>query len=111
MTAAEAAAPGYWAEHLCRTVRFVEGLATLGAGSPRVLVEIGPGNTLSSLALQPGLPNPPLLAVPSLPHVRDPEPDVATLATALGKLWLAGVEPDWEAYFAAEPRRRVPLPD
>jgi acyl transferase domain-containing protein len=110
MTAAEATDPRYWARHLCRTVRFAAGLATLGAGTPRALVEIGPGNTLGSLALQPGLANPPLLAVPSLPHARDPAPDGATLLMALGRLWLAGVEPDWEAVHRGEQRHRVALP-
>ncbi|HZF07812.1 MAG TPA: acyltransferase domain-containing protein [Thermoanaerobaculia bacterium] len=108
MTAEEATDPGYWARHMCRTVRFAAGLETLGAEAPRALVEIGPGNTLGSMALQPGLANPPRLAVPSLPHARDPESDLATMATALGKLWLAGVEPDWAAY--QHRARRGPFP-
>jgi phthiocerol/phenolphthiocerol synthesis type-I polyketide synthase E len=104
ITAAEATDPQYWARHMCRTVRFAAGLATLGAGAPRALVEIGPGNTLCSMALQGGMASPPRLAVPSLPHAHDPEPDVATMITALGKLWLAGVEPDWQAFQRGECR-------
>ncbi len=110
MSPAEATDPRYWALHMCRTVRFAEGLAALSAGEPRALVEIGPGNTLASMALQPGMASPPLLAVPSLPHARDPEPDLAVIASSLGRLWLAGVEPDWQGYHAGEPRRTVPLP-
>jgi acyl transferase domain-containing protein len=98
ITAAEATDPAYWARHMCCTVRFAAGLAALGVGAPRVLLEIGPGNTLSSMALQGGMPVAPLLAVPSLPHASDPEPDTATMVTTLGKLWLAGVEPDWRAF-------------
>ncbi len=98
ITAADATDPQYWARHMCRTVRFAAGMATLGAGPPRVLVEIGPGNTLCSMALQGAMPVQPLLAVPSLPHAHDPEPDTFTVIAALGKLWLAGVEPDWRAF-------------
>ena len=29
---------------------------------------------------------------------------------ALGRLWLAGVPVDWDAYHGGERRRRVPLP-
>jgi acyl transferase domain-containing protein len=103
ISAADATDPRYWARHMCRTVRFADGAATLCAGAPRALVEIGPGSTLGSMILQAGVPAPPLLAVASLPHAHDPEPDTATLLTALGKLWLAGVAPDWQAFDAAHP--------
>ncbi len=110
LSAAEATDPEYWGRHMCRTVRFAAGLGALAARGLDTLVEIGPGNTLASMALQPGMPGPPRLAVPSLPHAHDPEPDTAALATALGRLWLAGVEPDWREFHRAEPRRRVTLP-
>ena len=41
---------------------------------------------------------------------RDRQPDFSVLLQALGRLWLAGVKVDWQAYFAHERRRRVPLP-
>lgn len=37
-------------------------------------------------------------------------PEPASLQALLGDLWVAGVAPDWDAYFAMETRRRVPLP-
>ncbi|HEX3555022.1 MAG TPA: amino acid adenylation domain-containing protein, partial [Thermoanaerobaculia bacterium] len=39
-----------------------------------------------------------------------PEADPKGLVRSLGSLWLAGVRPDWRAYYAGERRRRVPLP-
>jgi len=33
-----------------------------------------------------------------------------TMLAALGRLWIAGVKPDWEKFFDGEKRRRVPLP-
>jgi acyl transferase domain-containing protein len=91
-------------------VRFAAGAATLCAGAPRALIEIGPGSTLGSVILQAGVPAPPLLAVPSLPHAHDPEPDTATLLAALGRLWLAGVEPDWKAFDGTRPSQPLALP-
>ncbi len=36
--------------------------------------------------------------------------DPAPLQALLGDLWVGGASPDWTVYFAAEKRRRVPLP-
>ncbi len=96
--AAEATDPEYWARHMCRPVRFAAALATLGTGAARALVEIGPGSTLCSMALQGAMPVAPVVAVPSLPHAQDAEPDLEVMVSALGRLWLAGVEPDWRAF-------------
>src|SRR5439155_12580073 len=82
-----------------------------GAGGGRVLLELGPGHALGSIALQTlGGEAAPVAAVPSLPHAYDAEPDRAAMAAALGRLWLAGVTPDWQACWSGEERQRVPLP-
>jgi len=110
ITDAEATDPRYWAEHMCRTVRFGAGLETLCRGQARALLEIGPGNSLTSIALQSDAA---VVACASLPHTFDgqePDADRAAAAGALGRLWLGGVEPDWQAFWAAEKRSRVPLP-
>ncbi|HSK79062.1 MAG TPA: beta-ketoacyl synthase N-terminal-like domain-containing protein, partial [Thermoanaerobaculia bacterium] len=112
MTPERATDPGSWAEHLVRTVRFADGVAALWAEPGRVLLEIGPGASLSSLALQheatEGLPDP--VALPSLPGVFERRPEGAFLLETLGKLWLAGVKVDWPRVYARERRRRVELP-
>jgi len=108
ITAEEATDPAYWAEHMCRTVRFGDGVAELLRESDRVLVEIGPGQSLTSIVCQSAQSG--TVALPSLPHEHDPQPSEAFLLHSLGRLWAAGVEPDWEAFFAGEQRRRLPLP-
>jgi amino acid adenylation domain-containing protein len=108
ITPAEATDPESWARHLCRPVRFAAGLATLWQDPARVLLEVGPGFGLSTLALQTA--DGECLALPSLPNEHDPQPDPAFLLTALGKLWLAGVEVDWPGFWKGERRRRVRLP-
>ncbi|MEA2692844.1 MAG: hypothetical protein QOJ16_2231, partial [Acidobacteriota bacterium] len=112
ITDAEATDPRYWVRHLCGTVRFSEGIAALWKNPARVLLEVGPGQGLSTLAIQ----HPSAggsgdrVALPSLRSAYERQPDQAFLLGTLGKLWLAGVRVDWSGYRAGERRRRVPLP-
>lgn len=107
LTAAEACDPGYWAGHLRSTVRFADALGTVFAQGDTVLVEIGPGQTLATLARQHPAHAPSTAVVASLPAHED---ESGVLAAALGGLWLAGVEIDWTAYRGGVARRKVPLP-
>jgi acyl transferase domain-containing protein/acyl carrier protein len=109
----EIAGGGYWARHLCETVRFSESLDTLAAEDGELfLLEIGPGQALSSLALQhPAFERRARPAVASaLRHGYENQDDLAQLYEAAGRLWLAGVEIDWPALHGGARRRRVPLP-
>ncbi|HXO21080.1 MAG TPA: acyltransferase domain-containing protein [Thermoanaerobaculia bacterium] len=107
ITPQQATDPGYWAEHLCRTVRFADGIAVLWQEPERVLLEIGPGQSLSALALQhpasAGAADP--VALPSLPAAYERRPDQELLLDTLAKLWLAGVAIDWRAFHARGERR------
>jgi len=111
ITDAEATDPGYWARHLASTVRFADGLAALMAeDGPRVFVEVGPGRSLATLARQHARRPAGLVEIATLRDRREEVSDQAFLLDALGRLWLAGVTPDWTAFVAGESRRRVPLP-
>ncbi len=110
--ASEVTDPEYWVRHLCRTVRFADGVAELWREPGRVLLEAGPGPALGSLALQhpasAEASRP--VALPSLRHEHDRQDDQAFLLKTLGQLWLAGVEMDPAALYQGERRLRVPLP-
>ncbi len=110
ITAAEATDPEYWARHLHQTVRFADGLQTLAQEPRRVLLEVGPGQTLCALAKQQPDWSPGQWALPTLHHPKDQQSDVAFLLKTLGQLWLAGLEIDWGGFYAGECRQRVPLP-
>ncbi len=113
ITPAEAIDPAYWARHLLQPVRFGAGVGTLWSEPSRVLLEVGPGFGLSTLALQQpaaGEGGEDRVALPSLRNQHDPQPDQAFLLGTLGKLWLAGVEVDWAGFWRHERRRRVRLP-
>ncbi|GIJ48807.1 hypothetical protein Val02_56930 [Virgisporangium aliadipatigenens] len=108
----EAVDPGYWARHMCGTVRFADVLGRLLAEPERVLVEVGPGQSLGAFARQHPACTPQRggLLVPTLPGRHEPASAVAGLTAALGRLWLLGVPVDWAAHHDGAGRRRVPLP-
>ena len=93
-TPEDAADPAYWGRHLRGTVRFADGVAKLLSDPSRVLLEIGPGRTLATLAgRHPARAGQPVVS--SLPHPQDATPAAAAALLALGRLWAAGLEVDW----------------
>ena len=109
ITAEEATSPDYWCEHLRRAVRFGDGVRLLLAEPDRVLLEVGPGTALSTLARAQAAGGG-VTAVTSVRHPRETEDDLRVVLGALGRLWLAGVRVDAARLFAGERRRRVKLP-
>jgi amino acid adenylation domain-containing protein len=110
ITAAEATDPAYWAGHLRSTVRFSEALTLLLEDPDRILLEVGPGRTLSTLALQAGGEARSRVILASLPEPQDGGTETADVLKTLGRLWLAGAQVDWNGFHSHELRRRVPLP-
>jgi acyl transferase domain-containing protein len=100
----------YWTEHLRRPVRFDAVLSTLFGAPESVLVDLGPGRALSSLARQhPSRDaNQPIAVL--TPHPTQEESHVATLLTGVGQIWAAGGHVDVRALHDDERHRRVPLP-
>ena len=112
ITEEQATDHGYWAEHMCRTVRFADGIALLLQKPETLLLEVGPGQSLCSFVKQhPACDRQRMaLVMPTLPSVYERGSDLAFLLTQVGKLWLAGVTLDWQGFSAHEERRRVVLP-
>ncbi|HKI06704.1 MAG TPA: amino acid adenylation domain-containing protein [Thermoanaerobaculia bacterium] len=104
----EATDPAYWARHLRQPVRFGAGVAELLREPGRVLLEVGPGRTLSTLARRQAERG--VVVLESLRHPGLDVPDQAFLLGSLGRLWLAGAELDWDGFHARERRRRAHLP-
>jgi acyl transferase domain-containing protein/acyl carrier protein len=112
VSAEEVTDPAYWARHLRDTVRFADGLQALLAEPGRILLEVGPDHRMTRLArrlCEARGERDRVLATSLLPPEEElPEP--ASVLTALGRLWTAGVPVDWKSFHAGERRRRVPLP-
>ncbi len=108
MSEAEATDPAYWAQHLRRTVRFADAAALLAEDEGRVMLEVGPGNVLSTLVKQQAAPK----QVTTISGIDNAEAHLAhrSVLHALGQLWMNGINPDWEAFYAGQNRRRLALP-
>ncbi|MFC4535374.1 SDR family NAD(P)-dependent oxidoreductase [Sphaerisporangium dianthi] len=96
LTDEDATSPRYWADHLCRPVRYAQGAAELRRFAG-VLVEVGPGATLGTLLRQNGLAGPDGVVVATLrsPGERRTRPgpgagERGTVLRALGDLWERG---------------------
>jgi acyl transferase domain-containing protein/thioesterase domain-containing protein len=110
ITADEAVDPGYWGRQIRCGVRFSPAVMELLKTPGRVLLEVGPGNTLSTLAKLHLGEKTQCTVVNSLRHAKGGPPDLAGMLTALGSLWVAGFAVDWRRLYIREHRRRVPLP-
>lgn len=112
ITAAQAVDPSYWATHMRQAVRFADGLEQLWGKPGNILLEVGVGQMLGSLALQHPARgtavNP--VVISSLPGAYESKSDTAALLRSLGQLWLSGAAIDWSGVHAHEQLRRLQLP-
>ena len=110
ITDGEATDPDYWARQLRQTVRFSDGIARALETPGAILLEVGPGNTLSALCEQHRGFSASQIVISSLRVRRDNTSDQEFIVRALGQLWTAGKKIDWKGFHAHEVRRRLPLP-
>ncbi|MGH6839387.1 MAG: amino acid adenylation domain-containing protein [Methylocella sp.] len=110
ITADQATDPQYWARHCRETVRYAEALACLAKPISPILIEVGPGRTLTSLARQNDASRGAPLIAASLPDAAEERDADAVFLSTLGRLWAAGAAPDWRALHEGAPQRRVVLP-
>ncbi|TVP58515.1 MAG: acyltransferase domain-containing protein, partial [Gemmatimonadales bacterium] len=110
ITDEDATDPEYWVRQLRETVRFSEGLSELLTDPDRVLLEVGPGRTLATLARIHPDRDPKQEAFTSLRHPDEDLEDEAFLLEVVGRLWQHGVEIDWKGFHGDAARKRIPLP-
>ena len=104
----DATNPDYWVQHLRRTVRFSECLSTLLENDNQVLLEVGPGRTLSGLVRQQ--PAKPAAMLSSLGRYGDGAQDLEVILKSYGNLWVLGCKLDAGQLYEGQRRSRVPLP-
>lgn len=112
ITAEEATNPHYWARHLTHTVLFEQGIQNIWQLEDPILIEIGPGQGLSSLASQHSASrnSKNRLVLTTIPTAYDNQSDVKMLMTTISRLWVAGIEIDFEVLYEKEKRNKLPLP-
>jgi len=108
LTDAEAQDPAYWTKHLRRTVLFSPAINTILELDNPLLIESGPGNTCTTLAWQHGNKST-FNAVSSLDK-KEGSGTSDSILHALGKVWQLGLNPDWQAFYHPQKRRRIDLP-
>jgi len=110
LATAEITEPQAWGRHLRHTLYFADAVRDSLKDASRVFVEIGPGMTLSNLARQNLDRASRRVIVNALPDVRERKAGEAQLLAMAARLWVGGVNIDWDALHAGRPRRRIPLP-
>lgn len=103
----EVLSPDYWARHCRATVRFADALRTVCSGRKPVLLEVGPGRTLSTFAAQIVKRENLSAVVTSLPDHERPIKDEQSIAEAHARLWSVGARLEWPR---SGDERRVRLP-
>lgn len=108
--AEDLADPSYWGRQLRFTVRFADAFDLTIKDGPKAILEVGPGQTLTQLVGQHSEKSRLPAICSSLNHSAEPMDEQAFILRSLGKLWTAGINPDWQGFYANENRRRIPLP-
>jgi amino acid adenylation domain-containing protein len=99
----------YWTNHLRNTVRFANAADTLLKLDDIIFLEVGPGQTLTTLTKQQGAGKI-IPAFSSLPLPKNQEDEYNAILNILGELWLRGINPDWNSFFGQQKRQKVDLP-
>ncbi len=111
ITDEQATDPAYWGEQLRAPVHFHKGLSTIQDQVSTVLLEVGPGRVLGTLAQSLVGQASGNVIQSSLAHsAARGVGEVKALLRAGAALWLAGVSIDWGRRYEGERRLKRPLP-
>ncbi|MFZ1161609.1 type I polyketide synthase [Mycobacterium sp.] len=110
LAASEATNPATWARQVRSTVRFSDEVDVLLGDPNRVLVEVGPGGTLTASATRHPKWSATHRAVRLMRHHAQNRDDRDAFLLALGQLWSTGVEVDWAPLRGGQPGHLITLP-
>ncbi|MEM9291571.1 MAG: amino acid adenylation domain-containing protein [Acidobacteriota bacterium] len=103
----------YWVQQLRRPVDLAAVLQRLFEEPDRILVEIGPGRALATLARRHDARPAQMEVLSTLPSAPAsdgaPASDRRSVLETLGRLWLAGAEVRWSSLFSSR-RQRISMP-
>ncbi|WP_438363726.1 type I polyketide synthase [Streptomyces marincola] len=121
LTAEQAGSPEYWAQHVRRPVRFLDGLRHLAAQKTTTCLELGPAGVLSALAHETFTADAAVAdrdgaaggrgdAAVAVPLLRRNRPEPETVAAAVARAHARGTAVDWAAFHGGAAAPRVALP-
>ncbi len=105
----QATDPAYWARQLRNAVEFSKGIESIAAFENVLLLEVGPGSTLTSLTRQ----RDDIDSERVIRTMRRPQEDGSDVEFALrafGDLWKQGLQADWAGFFRDKGGSRISLP-
>ncbi len=103
MSAEQVTDPAAWARQISSTIRFADELDVVLTDPGRILVEVGPGGSLTGSAMRHPKWSGRHRSVRLMRHPIQNADDRDTFLRALGELWSAGVEIDWAPLHPARP--------
>ncbi|MGC6431608.1 MAG: amino acid adenylation domain-containing protein [Jejuia sp.] len=109
LTDKEATSSKYWSNHLRDAVRFSSAMDTIFQLEDVILLEVGPGKVLTTLAKQKKISRGKSV-LSSLPIPKSNEDDYNSLLHTLGQLWANGLNPDWKSFYQKQSRKLLRLP-
>jgi phthiocerol/phenolphthiocerol synthesis type-I polyketide synthase E len=104
LAASEATNATTWARQVRGTVRFADELDALLSDPQHVLVEVGPGGTLTGSAMRHPRWSEAHRAVRLMRHQAQNRDDRDAFLLGLGQLWSAGIDVDWAPLRSGQPR-------
>ena len=110
ITAKQAQSPAYYAAHLRGAVSFEAGVRALAADTQLMMLEVGPGNVLTTLARITVGKDGPKRVLQSIGRRDDTRSDPVILRETAARLWLSGVRLNFDGMHTGAARRRIPLP-
>jgi hypothetical protein len=96
ITPEEATDPQYWVAHLRQPVQLARGFEELLLELAQMLLEVDPHTTMSDAGMRQLSFSAQTTVISSLPGARESDSKGEAMLKALGRLWLAGQEIDWD---------------
>jgi len=106
----QAVSASYWSDHVRATVRFAQAVKFAWNDADRVMLEVGPRTTATTLARQQSSDPKKQAAVSSLGDHAGNGNEITQLLKAVGGLWQSGVSINWSAFHEGEQRHRISMP-
>lgn len=102
--------PDFWVDNIRQPVQFADAVEKLFEKPEWILLEVGPRNTLTTLAMQHPEITPNQVLVQSMRHPKQPQDDNVFALAALGRLWSSGYPVDWKRVYKDNPVYKIPVP-
>jgi len=97
---------GYWWKNVRQSVLFSKAISTALASEYNVFVEIGPHPVLASSMIETAKQN--SKQITSVSTLIRKQNEIESISLGLGKLYSAGINPDWSVYFGSTSHTKLP---